>query len=488
MIQWEPFMNRLGLSSLWLLVLALLRMVGTSTLEAAATKPPPNLLFIFADDQSHETIHALGNEEIETPNLDRLVRSGTVFSHAYNMGAWHGAVCVASRTCLNTGRFVWRARDLEPNLKDEARAGRFWSQYLSAAGYETYLSGKWHVQANAAQIFDHTVHIRPGMPPDAPEGYQRPRANQPDVWKPWDKQFGGFWEGGRHWSEVLADDARNYLRQAAAQKRPFFMYLAFNAPHDPRQSPRESVDKYPVENIQVPENYLPQYPFMEAIGCGKDLRDERLAPWPRTERAIQVHRQEYFALISHTDRQIGKILASLETTGKAANTYVFYTADHGLAVGHHGLMGKQNMYEHSLRAPLIVVGPGIPAGRRIDTPVYLQDIMPTTLELAGVEIPSHVEYKSLLPLIRGERQRQYAAIYGAYQTNLQRMIRQDDFKLIHYPVIDKYLLFDLKRDPGEMNDLAGDPRQAGRLNALRKSLRELMTQMEDPMLAKSNSN
>jgi choline-sulfatase len=118
--------------------------------------------FLFADDQCHETIHALGNAKIETPNLDRLAKAGTVFTHAYNMGAWHGAVCMASRTVLNTGRFVWRARALESRLSDEIQARRFWGQLMSDAGYETYMSGKWHVQADASKAFDHTTHIRPG--------------------------------------------------------------------------------------------------------------------------------------------------------------------------------------------------------------------------------------------------------------------------------------------------------------------------------------
>ncbi len=132
-----------------------------------AGEQPPNILFIFADDQCFETIHALGNDEIETPNLDRLARAGVTFTHAYNMGAWNGAVCVASRTMLNTGRFVWRARANGTSPNEEAAAGRFWSEYLSGSGYETYMTGKWHVKADAPKVFDHTVHIRPGMPKDA---------------------------------------------------------------------------------------------------------------------------------------------------------------------------------------------------------------------------------------------------------------------------------------------------------------------------------
>jgi choline-sulfatase len=182
------------------------------------------------------------------------------------------------------------------------------------------------------------------------------------------------------------------------------------------------------------------------------------------------------------DTQIGKILDALETSGLLANTTILFTADHGLAVGHHGLFGKQNMYEHSMRPPLIIAGPNIPKGRRIETPVYLQDIMPTTLELAGADIPDHVEFKSLLPLISGERTQQYDAIYGAYQEKLQRMIIKGDFKLIHYPAINRYRLYNLKTDPLEMEDLAGEAEYEGTVETLRKSLRALEARMADPLL------
>jgi choline-sulfatase len=460
-------------------LLLVLLIIGPFALSAA---DKPNILFIFADDQCHETISALGHTDIDTPNLDRLVNSGTVFTHTYNMGAWHGAVCVASRTMLNTGRFVWRARELEPNLAEEVAAGRTWSQLMRSAGYETYFSGKWHVKADTRKMFDHVVRVRPGMPNQTPEGYNRPIEGQLDVWSPFEQSFEGFWKGGKHWSEVLADDAEGYLKNAATSDKPFFMYLAFNAPHDPRQSPKRFVDKYPLARIQVPENYQALYPEKDSIGCGPGLRDEALAPFPRTDYAIKVNRQEYYAIITHMDEQIGRMLEALKATGKADNTYIFFTADHGLAVGHHGLVGKQNMYEHSLRPPMIAVGPGIPKGGKIDARVYLQDIMPTALQLAGVEKPDYVEFKSLLPLIEGETDRSYDAIYGAYEKELQRAIIVDDHKLIHYPKLDRYKLFDLKSDPMEMQNLIGDADQAGRVQSLKDAMKRLQRQMDDPLI------
>ncbi len=454
-------------------------------LHSTQAAEQPNILFLFADDMTYEAVRALGNEEIETPNLDRLVAQGTSFTHAYNQGGWHGAVCVASRTMLNTGRFLWHARDREAHLKEETAGRQFWSQVLHDGGYDTYMSGKWHVKGiDPVDIFDHVRHVRGGMPRDnygtTKVGYNRPLEGQPDTWKPWDTAQGGFWAGGKHWSEVLGDDGVDFLGQAATSDKPFFMYLAFNAPHDPRQSPKAFVDRYPLEGISVPDDFIPRHPHDKAMGCGPGLRDEDLAPFPRTPHAVKVHRQEYYAIITHMDAQIGRILDALERTGQAKNTRIIFTADHGLAAGHHGLLGKQNMYDHSVRVPLILAGPGIAAGKQIDAPVYLQDVMPTTLEWAGVEGPEPVAFKSLNPLLQGERATSYEAIYGAYMMR-QRMVTQGDFKLLYYPETNTTLLFHLKTDPLEMNNLSDQGQYAAQKKTLWTALRNLQGTMGDPL-------
>ena len=280
---------------------------------------------------------------------------------------------------------------------------------------------------------------------------------------------------------MTADDAIAFFEAPKRDGKPFFIYAAFNAPHDPRQSPKEFVDLYPPDKIALPPNFLPSNPYKDAIGCDHSLRDEKLAPDPRTPHAVQVHRGEYYALITYLDQQIGRVLDALEKSGQAANTCVFLTSDNGLSVGQHGFMGKQNMFEHSMKIPLLAAGPGIPKGKQIDAPVYLQDIMPTALELAGAAIPPYVRFKSLLPLIRGERAAQYDAVYGAYM-KLQRMIRVGDMKLIWYPQPNVCLLYDLAQDPHEMHNLAGDPAHTETLAGLKRKLAELQKQMNDPLL------
>lgn len=454
-----------------------------SAVFAAGAQPaPPNILFLFADDHSFETIRAFGHTDIDTPNLDRLVARGVTFTHAYNMGSWREAVCVASRTMLMTGRSVWRAGAVDGTLDREREAGRLWPQLLAQRGYKTYFTGKWHMPADPARAFDVVKNVRPGgIPKTVAESYNRPIAGRPDPWSPTDPKIGGFWEGGKHWSEAVADDAIGFLGDRERGAKPFFMYIAFNAPHDPRQAPREFVDRYPLDRIAVPKNFLPEYPHAKAIGCGPELRDEKLAPYPRTGHAIKVHRQEYYAMITHLDQQIGRILDTLDASGQADNTWIFFTADQGIGIGHHGLMGKQNMYEHSLRVPFIVAGPGVSRNKKIAAPIYMQDAMPTALEIAGAPRPEHVFFRSLLPLLRGKAKTSaYSAIYGAYMDK-QRAVIEDGYKLIVYPEARVTRLYHLAKDPLEVQDLAGQTEHRATQRKLASTLERLQGELGDPL-------
>jgi len=284
----------------------------------------------------------------------------------------------------------------------------------------------------------------------------------------------------------VGDNSIGFLEQAAKSEKPFFMYLAFNAPHDPRQSPKEYVERYPLDRIKMPQNFMPEYPQREMIGAGKGLRDEKLAPFPRDDHAIKVNRQEYYAIITHMDAQIGRILVALKKSGKADNTYIIFTSDHGLACGHHGLMGKQNMYDHSLRVPFIVNGPGVKAGLKIDAPIHLQDAMATALDLAGAN-REDIEFQSLRPLLAGEKGG-LDAVYGAYM-DLQRAVIHDGWKLILYPKAKVAKLYHLTEDPQEMKDLAADPAMAERTKALFRKFQYLQKQYNDRLnLAKAFPN
>ena len=318
-----------------------------------------------------------------------------------------------------------------------------------------------------------------GMFESGPDAYNRPAAG--NSWTPWDKARKGQWQHTKDWrpgapsddvrhsAEIWADSAIDYLRRP--HDKPFLMYVGFTSPHDPRQAPREFVERYPARKVKVPPNYLPDHPFDQ--GDAK-VRDELLAPFPRTREAVQVHRSEYHAHITYMDSQIGWILEALEGSAGAANTYVIFTADHGLAVGQHGLMGKQNLYDHSVRMPYLLAGPGIAKGKRIDAFMYQHSTFATTCELAQVPVPSSVEFPSLLRLIEGGES---ADSVFCWYRDLQRSVRTREHKLIVYPKAGVTQLFDLAKDPWEMTNRSGQKAYAAvekdMFERLRKHQREL---------------
>jgi arylsulfatase A-like enzyme len=462
----------------------------------------PNFLFIIADDLNYRTIHCLNNPEIHTPNLDRLVASGCTFTHCFHQGSWAGAVCVPSRTMLNSGLTGFHA---------EAGLDRVhtWGQTMTAAGYDTYICGKWHLDPTVLQrSFKEMGPVGPGFlapgsdfysDTDFGEGiksipyiddpaYYRPRTG--DNWDPSDKSLNGHWlhtnlvdierpKSIEHSSTIYADSVIDFLTEKAAKRNsPFFIYLGFNAPHDPRQSPRECLDFYPNEQIEIPPNFLREHPFN--IGPDTFGRDESLAPFPRTKEAIQLHRREYYSIITHMDHEIGRILDALARSGKAKDTYVIVTADHGLAVGEHGLMGKQNLYDCSIRMPLLISGPELKPGAQTDELVYQHSMYATTCELAGVPIPRFVEFPSLAPLLRGEQRSLHKAIFS-YHRHTQRIVRTQTHKLIVYPQAQRIQLFNMKEDPWEMHNLSEDSAMASVKSELMQQLRHLQQELDDPL-------
>ncbi|MDB4098211.1 sulfatase-like hydrolase/transferase [Flavobacteriaceae bacterium] len=485
----------------------------------------PNFIFIYTDDQRFDTVGLIGDNQVITPNLDKLVKNGAVFSNTYNMGAWHGAICVASRSMIISGKSVWRAKEAfnsptnvqissEISTKNQSvLIGESWPKIFKKNGYKTYMTGKWHIQLPVEKVFDVVVNKRPGMPDDnrglfgkqlrvwkkesgdvleldkyMPVGYGRPVNENDNSWESSDSLQGGFWEGGKHWSEVLADDAINLIEDSKKTDDPFFMYLAFNAPHDPRQAPNQFLEMYPINQIKLPPNYSPQHPYWKEIGNEPGVRDEALAPYPRSEYAVKKHIQEYYAVISHLDEQVGKIVSHLESQNMLDNTYIIFTSDHGLAVGQHGLLGKQSLYDHSIRVPMIINGPNIKKGSVYSQDIYLQDIVPTTLDLANISIPNHIDFKSFYNLITNKDNiKTHDAIYGTFGCcnenyfDFQRMIRKDGYKLMLFPKNKRIELYDLNQDPYEINNLADISKYKLKVKDLYKELTILQKEMGDTL-------
>jgi len=200
----------------------------------------------------------------------------------------------------------------------------------------------------------------------------------------------------------------------------------------------------------LPSNFLPQHPFDNGMMRGG--RDENLAPWPRTEKVIRDQLAEYYGMVTHLDGQVGRILEVLRQTGKADNTLIIYAADNGLALGSHGLLGKQSVYEHSMHVPLIMAGPGIPAGKSTEAFTYLLDVFPTLCDVLGIQPPGDLEGASLRPLWEGKQQHVRDTAFLPY-IGIQRAVRDQRWKLICYPKIGYMQLFDLQTDPHERTNL-----------------------------------
>jgi arylsulfatase A-like enzyme len=457
-------MPRVG--ALALLVHAILVAAVVVSAAAESTGPPPregrpNILVLFSDDQRADTIAALGNPNIRTPNLDRLVRRGTAFTRAYCMGSLQGAVCVPSRAMLFSGRTLFHA-------KGDLAGQTTWPESFAKAGYTTFLTGKWHNQAKSAlRSFDQGKAVFLGGMGDP---YKLPLQDISPQ-----HTFVNRRQSGEHSVKLFADAAVEFLR-GQTDPAPFLCCVAFNSPHDPREAPQSFHRWYNAHQPPLPLDFMPRHPFDNGE---MEIRDEKLCPWPRTPDAVRQHLSDYYACIEFLDEQVGRILAALEATGRLENTLIVFAADHGLAIGSHGLFGKQNLYEHSMRSPLLIAGPGISEGKRVDALCYLLDIFPTLGDLADVKRPDGSEGRTLAPILAGRQSFAYGSIFTAY-AGVQRAVCDQRWKLIVYPKIDKSQLFDLQSDPDEMHDLATDPNHASERNRLGNLLQEWQKRLDDP--------
>lgn len=402
----------------------------------------PNILHIHADDHRPDGLHALGNPLLKTPHLDTLVARGMTFTHCYTMGSMVGAVCLPSRTMMLTGKSWLRIPKGRPKDMD---ASQSLPKVISAAGYETFHIGKGGNEFTAGvQAFDTNI-IEDGR------GEERRLSSQ------------------RH-----ADAAVRFLKERTTD-RPFYIYLAPPVPHDPRIAAPEFMGLYQPADVKLSPAFMPMHPWDNGEMA---IRDEQLAPWPRTPEDTKRQLADYYACITGLDHHMGRILAQLKESGELNHTIMIFTGDNGLSLGEHGLFGKQNLYEFGgMHVPLVIAGPGIPKGKS-NALVYLMDLFPTFCEFAGAKIPAAVEGISLLPVIQGKTAKVRDVLYTGYR-NCQRAVRNDRWKLIRYPLVDKTQLFDLGTDPLELNNLAYEPNHVARLAEMTSLLENEMTRYGD---------
>ena len=463
-------LKKLSLMKLWLGFLHIcLFLLPLSVLSSDR----PNIVFLFADDQRADTIAAHGNPHIQTPHLDSLAENGFSFLRNYCAGSYSGAVCVASRSMLMTGRH-WMNLPFENKSRGWTELPLLPSVLREKGDYDTFIVGKWHngletLQAafsNGKSVYmggmvDHTDFVVQ----DYVDGELTPK-----------RSAGGFS------STVFADDAIEYI-ESANDGKPFFLYVSLMAPHDTRNPPVEYREMYYMNRPPLPENYLPYHPFVNAPQATSG-RDEGLAPWPRTREVISDQLCEYYGLITHLDEQVGRVIDAVQDSPHANNTVIIYTADHGLGMGSHGLLGKQNVYEQSMRCPLIISGPGVPAGKSTDAYTYVHDLFSTVLSLAEIESEPTVDAVSLVPLMKGEVQLIRDNVFLPFQDN-QRAISDGRWKLHVYPKINHILLFDLESDPHETTNLASSLEHQDDLERMTELMEEARLEYGDsfPLLS-----
>jgi arylsulfatase A-like enzyme len=452
----------------WVLVLVLV--VCSVPVRASKETPHgvttnrPNILFLFADDQRADTIAAHGNPHIQTPNLDTLAASGFSFRSNYCFGGNSGAVCVPSRAMLMSGK-TWLHVDTA-----SLKGVKLLPELLAESGYVTFGTGKWHNgQPSWLRAFQRGKAVMFGGMSDHSKVPVRDLGS--------DGKLTEVRTGEKFSSELFADAAIEFLRSHDG-KKPFFAYVAFTAPHDPRMPPQAFREMYYRNLPPLPANFLPQLPFDN--GMMKGGRDENLAPWPRTEGVIRDQLAEYYGMITHMDEQVGRILDALKRTGHADNTLIVYAADNGLALGSHGLLGKQSVFEHSMRVPLIFAGPGIPQGKSTQAFSYLLDVFPTLCDVIGVQPPADLEGESLRPLWEGKKDRVRDSVFLPYIA-IQRAVRDERWKLICYPKISHLQLFDLQADPDEKVNLIARAEYARHVPRLLALMRQWQVKVGDTL-------
>jgi len=436
---------------------------------------PPNVLLVIADDHRADALGALGHPAILTPHLDGLARRGTMFTRATIGGGLMAAVCSPSRASLFTGLHPFRA-DAAPGLVrvppyevQIPEAACTLPQHFQTAGYETFFSGKWHNDLpSLLRSFEHGKDIFQG---GMCEHERVPVRNLDEIRRGAPARIGiGFS------TELFCGAAGDFIRSRTSS-RPFFACVALTSPHDPRTPPAAIRNLYDAKSLPLPRNFRPEHGFDNGE---LTIRDECLLSHPLSPSVLREHLADYYGMISHHDAWIGHLLSVLEETGQTNNTIVVYVSDHGLALGSHGLVGKQNLYEHSVRVPLILAGPGVPHAARHAGLVCSFDLFSTLCELTGHTVPAGLDSRSLVPALRRGNE-SIRDVVGAAYMDVQRMVTDGRWKLVVYRVgrTERVQLFDLAEDPDECVDLASDPTHAARIEKLRVRLRDWQSETGD---------
>lgn len=447
----------------------------------------PNIILILADDMRGTTMSFLEKEKIITPVLDRFSDDCTVFTDAHIMGGTSGAVSMPSRAMLMTGKYLYNLKEQGATIPSEHT---LIGEVLDKAGYQTFHTGKWH---NGKESFNRCFNSGkdiffggmadhwnvPLFSYDPSGKYENKRKiiNKPLENNNVELMSGEYMYSGKHSVDIFTETAVEFINEQKDQQEPFFLSLCYMSPHDPRSMPDEFIEMYNETDIILPPNYMEEHPFDNGELA---VRDEVLAAIPRVKPEVQKHISEYYAMISHLDKCVGDVLEALKNNGLYENTIVIFTADNGLAIGQHGLMGKQSVYEHSVNVPLLIKTVEAKKEKTYSQQLcYLIDLFPSICEWSRQPIPDSADGVSLLPIIEnGTPTRDY--LYYGYR-DFQRAVSDGKWKLIEYNVKGKRTtqLFNLEDDPYETNNLSKDKKFEKKIKTLRKEMKQQQAETND---------
>lgn len=458
-------------------------------------KDQPNIIIILADDMGYSDLGCMG-AEIETPNLDKLAKEGILFTHFYN-----ASVCCPTRASLLTGQYQWDAgmgamspsRSSYPEYQGYINNESVTiAEVLKQAGYQTYMGGKWHVGNERDMWPDKRGFDKFYGTPAGGGLYFFPSKyyDRPIIWN------GELVEPDTTWysTDGFTDYAINYIENVREKERPFFMYLAFIAPHYPLQAKKKDIEKYK-DKYSIGYEAIRKARFKKQKELGIISEEIRLSlpvypDWESVENKEQeaLEMAVYAAMVDCMDQNIGRLLKTLQDQGIEENTIVFFLSDNGAGRNDfnktpdvetgtrnsnatYGVWynvgstpyrkGKQLQHEGGIITPMIARWPGgiKNKGKIIHEPAHITDFMPTCLELAGANYPKTFngnkigpyDGKSLLPLIDGKKQEKDRTFYWSFKGN--QAIRQGDWKLVQLHEED-WELYNIKEDPTELNDLS----------------------------------
>jgi len=437
---------------------------------------PTNMIVFLSDNHNRAFMGAAGHPMVKTPALDTIAARGTRFSNAYCTSP----LCCPSRAAIATGRYPHQSGYWDNALAYDGGLPT-WHHRVRDAGNTMTAIGKLHFRSsdddNGFTEEIDTMHIVEAkgalisLLRSTQDGVPR-RKSHKAIYEdsvPGEAEY-------QIYDRRITGHAVDWLRQNAKQEKPWVLLVSYPSPHPPFKVPQRFWDMYPLEDVPMPVQWRveeqPDHPALRYLAWMNHLEEGFSEDFIR--RVIA----GYCGLITHTDEQIGQVMAEVDALGLTGSTRIVYTSDHGEAAGHHGLLGKANHYEHAIGVPLLMAGPGIPDGRVVDSCVSHVDLFPTICEAMGADLAAadtDLPGRSLWPLLsgNGEERTAFAEYHALGSRNSGFALRDGDMKLVYHVDMPNQL-FDLAADPMEERDLLADGAAHPAAEPLERKLRGIL--------------